>query len=102
MTAGQAADHFILLAAGRRVRRAGRPGRLGDLLDYSLWTTDVTVDLAGAASTRTGGVAGFEWITTGTGHDTIIGNEEANVIRSGHGRDNIRAGRRRSDLRRGR
>ena len=50
-----------------------------DTLDYSAYTSDVTVDLASGASTGTGGISDFQNIIGGTGTDTLIGLDADNV-----------------------
>ena len=60
-----------------------------DLLDYTAYTTSVTVDLASNSATGTNGVFNFENITGGQVNDSLTGNNVANVIAGGLGDDVI-------------
>src|SRR5205823_1686579 len=48
-------------------------------LDYSAYTTPVTVDLAALTATGTGGIANIGGLAGGTGSDTLVGADTANV-----------------------
>ncbi|RPI91964.1 MAG: calcium-binding protein, partial [Chloroflexi bacterium] len=62
-----------------------------DLLDYSAYTTAVTVNLsAGTAQGVTGTVSAIENITGGFAADLLTGNNNANVISGMSGDDQIR------------
>jgi Ca2+-binding RTX toxin-like protein len=75
-------------------------GSGGDTVDYSLRTTGVRVTLDGAANdgapgegdragVRVDGVSDIEHITSGTGNDVLIGNEQGNFLVSRGGVDQI-------------
>jgi hypothetical protein len=57
-----------------------------DTLDYSAYRTGVRVDLATHAATGVGGsINGFANVIGGWGNDTLIGDDNANVLTAGHG-----------------
>jgi Ca2+-binding RTX toxin-like protein len=61
-----------------------------DLLDYSLYTTAVSVNLSDGSSTGiSGSISGFENVTGGSGDDHITGDSKNNVIIGGPGNDTI-------------
>ena len=66
-----------------------------DTLDMSAIDADVTVDLdaATARSADTGNdvVTNVENVVTGSGDDTIVGSDDANVIVTGAGNDTVTA-----------
>ena len=71
-----------------------------DVLDYSAYTTAVTVDLSLAEPSATGtlGVSGIDDVTGGSGDDVITGDANANVIDGGAGSGHaLRRGRHRHD-----
>jgi hypothetical protein len=64
-----------------------------ETVDYSLWTTGVTVNLAtGTATNIAGGVSGVENINGGKGNDSLTGDTTNNIIRGGGGNDTIGGG----------
>lgn len=72
-------------------------GSGNDLLDYSLDTAGIAVNLRtglGTAGVASGDVvSGFERVQGGTGADTIIGNIGANILMGGAGNDSLDGGR---------
>lgn len=65
-----------------------------DLLDYAAYTTGVAVDLSfGTAEGVPGGVASIENVTGGQAGDSIIGDDNPNVLLGGPGNDILLDGR---------
>src|SRR5262249_28954572 len=65
----------------------GGPGT--DTLDYSLYTTGVTVNLKTGVATGTGGVTRIENVIGSPADDTITGDSNFNVINGNGGNDTI-------------
>jgi len=63
-----------------------------NVLDYSAYTTAVTVDLAGGTATGTTGIDHIHTIVGGSGDDTLTGDDEINTIIGGDGADTITGG----------
>ena len=60
-------------------------------LDYSAYTTAVTVDLtSGIATGVGGGVLHIQNVIGGAGDDLLIGDAEANLLDGGPGNDRLR------------
>jgi hypothetical protein len=79
------------------VNGGGAPAGMGDWLDYSAWTTPVTVNLAtGAATNINGGAAGavtnIQDVHGGNGGNTLIGDAQGNILIGGSGADTITGG----------
>jgi Ca2+-binding RTX toxin-like protein len=85
---GSDADKFRMLPGGSFAGTIDG-GSGTDLLDYSAYTTAVTVNLGAGTATGTGGVSGFEDIAGGDGNDLLAGNAAANDISGGNGDDII-------------
>jgi Ca2+-binding RTX toxin-like protein len=85
---GSAADTFRI-TPGTTFAGALEGGGGTDLLDYSAYTTAVTVNLLAGTATGAGGVSGFENITGGDGNDFLVGNAADNDISGGNGDDII-------------
>ncbi|MFV2065405.1 MAG: SdrD B-like domain-containing protein, partial [Pirellulales bacterium] len=79
-------DGAMLGPAGNGTIDAG-PG--ADRIDYSAYTTGVTVDLAAGTATGTGGIVGFVDVTGGQAGDTLRGDGVVNTILGGPGPDLI-------------
>jgi Ca2+-binding RTX toxin-like protein len=99
---GTASDTFKFSPAGA-VSGSVAGGGGGDWLDYSLFTTPVSVNLTtGAASRIAGGAAGkltqIQNVIGGGGGDTLVGNSQGNILVGGGGNDTITAGTGRSLL----
>lgn len=63
-------------------------GAGSDRLDYSAYSTGVTVNLTTGKTTNLAGtIAAFEHATGGLGADILVGNNVANIISGGGGRD---------------
>src|SRR5262249_28974597 len=56
-------------------------------LDYSAYTTGVTVNLLGGTATGTGGISHIQNATGGAGNDVLVGDGNANVLQGQGGRD---------------
>jgi Ca2+-binding RTX toxin-like protein len=63
-----------------------------DTLDYSQFTSNVTVNLAAGTATRTTAISGFENAVGGSGNDILVGDANANTLSGGAGRDVIIGG----------
>jgi Ca2+-binding RTX toxin-like protein len=71
----------------------------GDWLDYSSYTTSVTVNLAtGVATGVTGGVQNIQNVRAGSGGSMLTGNAHGNILVGGAGADTIIGGSGRSLL----
>ena len=78
LTGGTGADTFAF-AAGRSVAGVVDGGNGDDSLDYSAYTTAVTVNLGSQTATGTGGITGIEAVAGGTAADTLIGANVASA-----------------------
>jgi len=58
-------------------------------LDYSAYTTGVTVNLQTGAATGTGGISNIQNVTGGSGDDTLTGSTAGSIIVGGGGDDVI-------------
>jgi hypothetical protein len=68
-------------------------------LDYSAYTTGVTVDLtAGTATGAAAGIANLQNVTGGAGDDLLMGNSVGNILIGGGGNDTLIGGSGRSLL----
>jgi Ca2+-binding RTX toxin-like protein len=85
-------DTFRMQAVpGTSLRLDGGGGR--NALDYSAFTTGVTVDLAtGTATAVAGGVRGIADVTGGSGADRLTGDATDNILRGGAGNDTLSGG----------
>jgi uncharacterized delta-60 repeat protein len=78
-------------------------GGLGtDTLNFAAFTTAVRVNLLLGTATATGGVAGIENVTAGSGSDILVGDQSANRLLGGIGRDILIGGLGADELRGGR
>jgi Ca2+-binding RTX toxin-like protein len=91
LTGGSSTDTFKF-TAGMSVSGVINGGGGVDTLDYTAYTTSVTVNLATGAATSTGGVSNIENVTGGAAADTLIGDGGNNVLRGGKGDDTINGG----------
>jgi len=55
-------------------------------IDYGVYNSNVIVDLAAGLATGTGGIANFQNVIGGEGHDQLTGNTENNIL-TGNGGD---------------
>jgi hypothetical protein len=97
LTGGTANDTFKF-SSGKGV--AGKVDGAGgtNTLDYSLYTTGVTVNLTTGTATGTGGIANIQDVTGSPASDTITGNAASNVIIGNGGTDVLNGGGGGSDL----
>ncbi|MDO6963326.1 beta strand repeat-containing protein [Rhizobium alvei] len=63
-----------------------------DTLDYSGYSTSVTIDLSAQTATDTDGVTDFEILVGGTAADTLTGSSDDNTITGGAGNDTMAGG----------
>ncbi|MBL8798099.1 MAG: calcium-binding protein, partial [Planctomycetia bacterium] len=92
LTGGSLADAFAIADGAGVSGRLDGAGGSADALDYSAWTTGVTVHLTTGAATGTGalpagGAVNFEHVTGGAGHDTLTGTSTANTLVGNAGND---------------
>ncbi len=86
---GSSYDEFIFLAGGKISGKVNGGGG-SDTLDYSVLTSNVTVDLtSGTASNVVGGVTGIENVTGGAGNDKITGDAADNFFKGLAGDDTL-------------
>ena len=100
--AGQMGDDFLDGGAGDDLFNGGMGvdtvigGAGHDTLNLVHETASITLDLA--SQTVTGGnaigdvISGIESANTGSGHDFVVGSDEANVIKAGEGNDTVTSG----------
>jgi hypothetical protein len=88
LTGGSNTDQFVL-TDGKGVSGTidGRAGT--NSLDYSAYSTAVTVDLAAGTATGTGGIAHISSIIGGSAGDSLRGDDEPNEIIGNGGDDRI-------------
>ena len=85
-----AGDDIFVLSNAASLTGSINGGVGADTLDYSAYTTSVTVDLsASAAQGITGAVSGVENVTGGDANDTLTGDAGSNMLRGGSGADII-------------
>ena len=66
---------------------------MGDTLDYSAYTGNVTVNLATGQATGTSGISNIEIIKGGTGINTITGDDGDNTLYGGPSNDRLVGGK---------
>ena len=100
LTGGTANDTFVL-SNGSGLSGAVDGGLGIDTLDYSAFTTDVTVSLAAGSAEHIGSLAAggvgdvgssIENVYGGSANDTLTGDADANVLRDGLGSDVLSGG----------
>jgi hypothetical protein len=98
LTGGTAIDVFKF-ANGKNVTGSVNGGGGGDWLDYALYTTAVSANLATGAATGVGGTAtNIQGVRGGSGANTLTGNAAGNILIGGIGADTINGGSGRSIL----
>jgi hypothetical protein len=98
LTGGTGMDIFKF-SAGKGVSGAINGGGGGDWLDYSAYTTAVTVNLAaGTATGAGGGVTNLQNVRGGKATNTLTGNSQGNILIGGPGNNAITGGSGRSIL----
>jgi hypothetical protein len=98
LTGGTGLDVFKF-TNGQNVAGSVNGGGGGDWLDYALYTTPVTVNLATGAATGVGGTASnILGVRGGSGGNTLTGNAAGNILIGGTGADTIHGGGGRSIL----
>jgi Ca2+-binding RTX toxin-like protein len=91
---GGAAANTFKISNGKGVTGSinGGPGT-SNVLDYSAWTTGVTVNLAtGAATGLMGGISHFNIVNGGSGNDVLTGGAGTDILRGNGGNDTITGG----------
>ena len=97
LTGGTANDTFKF-SNGKGVAGKVNGGGGTNTLDYSLYTTGVTVNLTAGTATGTGGIANIQNVTGSPANDHITGNGANNVIIGNGGIDVLNGGGGGSDL----
>jgi streptogramin lyase len=99
LVGGTGVDSFVFSPAGSEssINGGGAPAGRGDWLDYSSFTTNVTVNLAtGSATNVNGGAAGavtnIQDVISGSGTDTLTGDSQGNILIGHGGADTINGG----------
>jgi Ca2+-binding RTX toxin-like protein len=99
LVGGTGVDSFVFSPAGfeMSINGGGAPAGRGDWLDYSSFTTNVTVNLAtGSATDVNGGAAGavtnIQDVISGSGTDTLTGDSQGNILIGHGGADTINGG----------
>jgi hypothetical protein len=97
---GSGADTFSM-SVGASMTGVVDGGTGRDVLDYSAYTTAVTVDLSASTATNLGGVRNFRIVVGGSGDDSLkagsapmalVGNAGADTLQGGAGRDILAGG----------
>jgi hypothetical protein len=99
LVGGTGVDVFKFAPAGKvaSINGGGAPVGMGDWLDYSAFTTPVTVNLATGAATNvnggaTGAVTNIQDVHGGNGGNTLTGDAQGNILIGGTGADIITGG----------
>lgn len=82
----------LIIEDGSVINGTSDGGAGVDLLDYSGYTTGVTVNLANGLATGTGGVLNFENVIGTAVADRIVGDAAVNVLEGGDGDDLLNGG----------
>jgi hypothetical protein len=105
LVGGSGVDVFTFSSAGQvaSLDGGGAPPHRGDWLDYTSFTTAVTVNLATGSTTNVnGGAAGsvtnIQNVHGGNGGNTLTGNAQGNILIAGTGTNTIAGGSGRSLL----
>lgn len=90
---GGAGNDTFKLANNAGVKGSIDGGGGTNVLDYSAWTSGVSVNLGGGASTGApGGAANIQVLNGGAGNDTLVGSSGNDIIRGNGGDDLIYGG----------
>jgi Ca2+-binding RTX toxin-like protein len=84
---GGAGDDYFIFGSNAVLTGAIDGGADSNILDYTAYTTDVTVNIAAGTSTGTNGIANIEIVDGGRGTNTIIGDENDNILYGGSSND---------------
>jgi hypothetical protein len=105
LVGGTGVDVFSIADGGSvsSINGGGAPAGQGDWLDYSAFSSAITVNLAtGSATNVNGGAAGavtnIQDVHAGNGGSTLTGNAQGNILVGGTGIDTITGGTGRSLL----
>jgi hypothetical protein len=91
LTGGSGADTFKF-SNGKSISGRINGGGGADTLDYSLFSTGVTVKLGVGTATGTGSIANIENVTGSRANDSITGSSSNNVIKGQGGTDVLNGG----------
>jgi len=95
LTGGQGDDNFVFSANGVELAHGSGiiDGHTGtDTLDYTAYTSSVTVDLLNNSATGTDSVSNIEYLIGGSGNDSLTGDDGDNTIIGGFGNDELDGG----------
>src|SRR5262249_12759439 len=95
--AGGTGNDLFHFSSGKGVNGTINGGTGKDSLDFSAYTTGVTVNLTTGTATGTGGVANIENITGSPASDSLTGSSASNVIYGDGGTDVLKGGAAGSD-----
>lgn len=84
-----AGDDTFVFPDGASVPGALNGGGGNNTLDYSAYTTAVSVNLLTSAATGTASIASFSNVIGGSSNDTLIGNDAGNVLTGNAGNDSL-------------
>jgi hypothetical protein len=98
LTGGTAIDTFVFGPSGAvdGVINGGSTG--GDWLDFSAYTTPLSVNLATGTANHTGGITNIQNVRGSNGNNTLTGSAQGNILVGGIGNDTITGGSGRSLL----
>lgn len=88
LVGGTDVDLFTFLVEGAAISGALDGGGGDNLLDYSVYASDVTVNLTLGTATDVGGpLANVQHAAGGSGNDILVGDNATNLLYGGPGRD---------------
>jgi hypothetical protein len=90
LVGGSGDDAFVFSTAAAGFTINGGAGT--NTLDYSAYTTGVSVNLATGSATGTGGISTIQKMIGGSGNDILTGDANDNVFTGGLGKDTISGG----------
>jgi Ca2+-binding RTX toxin-like protein len=92
LSGGPGDDTYVMAPGGGTDTIIEQPNEGSDTLDYSAYTTAVTVNLAVGTATGTTGVANIENVIGGSGNDSLTGDGHANRLAGGPGTNTLTGG----------
>ena len=95
---GRHGDRYVRVQRGASVGGTINGGGGGDWLDYSAYTTAISVNLSTGSASHTGGVSNIQNVRGSSGSNTLTGNASGNILVGGSGNDTITGGSGRSLL----
>lgn len=86
---GGTGDDTFVISPNTTVSSIDGGGGSRDFLDYSLFTTGVSVNLGTAAAIGTGSVVNIDGVRGGSGDDSIVGGVSGDYLDGGFGNDTL-------------